>query len=116
MMPEERVSSTIILMLTTLPDAQAAAKLARAVLDARLAACVTQLAPSHSVYHWQGGLEHADEVPLLFKTTVARALDLEKFIAANHPYQTPEILSWSAASSPAYALWVDTETSRPIHV
>ncbi|MCG1041879.1 divalent-cation tolerance protein CutA [Mycetohabitans sp. B8] len=116
MMREEGVSSTVILMLTTLPDAQAAATLARAVLDARLAACATQLAPSHSVYHWQGSLEHADEVPLLFKTAMARAFELEKFIAANHPYQTPEILSWSAASSPAYALWVDTQTSRPTHV
>lgn len=110
------MSSTVILMLTTLPDAAAAAQLARAVLDARLAACATQFASSHSVYHWQGGLERADEVPLLFKTAMVRALELEKFIAANHPYQTPEILSWSAASSPAYGLWVDTETSRPTHV
>ncbi|MCF2133343.1 MULTISPECIES: divalent-cation tolerance protein CutA [Burkholderiaceae] len=116
MMPEEHVTSTVILMLTTLPDAQAASTLARTVLDARLAACATQLAPSRSVYHWQGELEHADEVPLLFKTAVTRAFELEKFIAANHPYQTPEILSWSAASSPAYALWVDTETSRPTYV
>jgi periplasmic divalent cation tolerance protein len=109
------VSSTVTLVLTTLPDPPAAEALARAVLRARLAACATQLSPSRSVYHWEGALEETNEIPLLFKTSVARAFELEKFTSANHPYQTPEILSWSAASSPAYALWVDTETSRPTH-
>lgn len=110
------MSSNVILVLTTLPDAAAADALARAALQARLAACATKLASSHSVYHWEGTLEEASEIPLLFKTSVARAFELEKFIGANHPYQTPEILSWSAASSPGYASWVEAETSRPTHV
>ncbi|WP_225721438.1 divalent-cation tolerance protein CutA [Candidatus Vallotiella sp. (ex Adelges kitamiensis)] len=108
--------STLILMFTTLPDAHSAETLSRAALDARLAACASQLSPSHSIYHWQGELKHTNEVPLLFKTTVERAFELEKFIVENHPYQTPEILSWSATSSPAYSFWVNTETLRPTNV
>ncbi|UDG81881.1 divalent-cation tolerance protein CutA [Candidatus Vallotia cooleyia] len=110
------MSSTVILIFTTLPDVSAAVMMARSVLDARLAACATQLAPSSSIYCWQGSLERSDEIPLLFKTAVERALELQKFISANHPYQIPEILSWSATSLPAYALWVNAETSHPTYV
>jgi len=110
------VSASITLVLTTLPTTAAADALTDAVLAARLAACATQLGQSRSAYHWQGAIERAEEVPLLFKTSAARAYELEQFVGAKHPYQTPEILSWSAVSSTAYAAWVDAETSRPLHV
>ncbi len=106
----------VILMLTTLPDADAARALASGALNARLAACVTELGTVRSSYHWQGKVESADEIQLLFKTSVARSLELEQYIAANHPYETPEILSWQASASAAYGQWVTAETRRPIHV
>jgi periplasmic divalent cation tolerance protein len=55
-------------------------------------------------------------VQLLFKTSAARAPELERYIADHHPYETPEILSWSAHASPGYGQWVDAETHRPLHV
>ena len=110
------MTQNVILLLTTLPDADAARTLAGGALNARLAACVTELGAVRSSYHWQGKLEHAEEVQLLFKTSVARALELEQFIVANHPYETPEILSWHATASAAYGQWVTAETQRPIHV
>ena len=110
------MSVEIVLMLTTLPDTASAQKLADAVLDARLAACVTESAPVRSRYHWNGQKELAEEIQLLFKTSVPRALELEQFIVRHHPYDTPEIVSWPASASAAYGQWVAAETHRPIHV
>ncbi|CAB3704413.1 divalent-cation tolerance protein CutA [Trinickia soli] len=106
----------VVLVLTTLPDADSAQRLAEAALDERLAACVTELGAVRSRYRWKGQIETADEIQLLFKTSVARSYELEQFILANHPYETPEVLSWQAAGSAGYAQWVETETHRPTHV
>jgi len=106
----------VCLVLTTVPDHATAQKLAQNALSARLAACVTQLGSVQSSYHWQGKIESADEIQLLFKTSVARVHELEQFIQAQHPYDVPEILSWQVTASAAYGQWVNTETQRPIHV
>lgn len=106
----------VVLVLTTLPDSDSAQKLAQGALDARLAACVTELGQVRSRYRWKGAVETSDEIQLLFKTSVARSLELERFILAAHPYETPELLSWQATASNAYGQWVETETHRPTHV
>ena len=106
----------VVLVLTTVPDEQSAEKLAQGVLDARLAACVTELGKVRSRYRWKGAVETAQEIQLLFKTSAARLLELERYIASNHPYETPELLTWQANASSAYGQWVDTETHRPTHV
>jgi periplasmic divalent cation tolerance protein len=110
------VNVNVTLLLTTVPDTAAAQKLAADALAARLCACVTQLGAVQSSYHWQGQLETAQEIQLLFKTSAARALELEHYIQTNHPYDTPEILSWQAAASAAYGQWITSETQRPLHV
>jgi periplasmic divalent cation tolerance protein len=107
---------TVTLTMTTLPDAQAAGQMADRVLEAGLAACVTELGSVRSRYRWQGKLEDSVEVALLFKTAPLQLAALEKFIAQHHPYEVPEIVSWNASSTPGYAQWVATETSRPVHV
>jgi periplasmic divalent cation tolerance protein len=106
----------VTLLLTTVPDVAVAQKLAADALAARLCACVTQLGSVQSSYHWQGAIETAQEIQLLFKTSVARALELEQFIQAHHPYDTPEIVMWQASASAAYGQWITTETQRPFHV
>ena len=110
------MTTTVTLILTTVPDADAAQKLASAVLDARLAACVTELGTARSTYHWEGKRETSNEIQMLFKTSTARSLELEKFIAAHHPYDVPELLSWQTAASEAYGQWVAAETHRTVHV
>lgn len=110
------MSVNVILILTTVPDAAVAQKLAADALAARLCACVTQLGSVHSSYHWQGNVETAQEIQLLFKTSAVRAPELEQYIQANHPYDTPEILSWQATASAAYGQWIAAETHRPLHV
>jgi periplasmic divalent cation tolerance protein len=106
----------IVLMLTTLPNAEAARELADGALAARLAACASELGPIRSRYHWKGELESAEEVQLLFKSSAVRARELEEFIASHHPYETPEIVSWPASASPAFGQWIAAETHRPTHV
>lgn len=106
----------VTLILTTVPDASVAQKLAADALAARLCACVTQLGAVQSAYHWQGAIETAQEIQLLFKTSVARAHELEQYIQAHHPYDTPEILSWQVTASAAYGEWITAETHRSLHV
>ncbi|WP_408442055.1 divalent-cation tolerance protein CutA [Paraburkholderia caffeinilytica] len=110
------MSLNVTLILTTVPDAAVAQKLAADALASRLCACVTQLGTVQSSYHWQGAIESAQEIQLLFKTSTARALELEQYIQAHHPYDTPEILSWQATASAAYGQWITAETQRPLHV
>ena len=110
------MNSPVVLLLTTLPDADAAAALAQDALDARLAACATELGAVKSRYRWKGEIEVAEEFQLLFKTSLARADELARFIESNHPYETPEIVSWQADASLAYGQWITAETQRPINV
>ena len=103
----------ILLVLTNLPDAAAASRLARALVEQRLVACANVLAPCRSVYRWHGAIEEAEEVPLLLKTSAQRYAELEAAIKAHHPYELPEIIAVPLARGlPAYLDWVAAET-RP---
>jgi periplasmic divalent cation tolerance protein len=110
------VNTPVVLVLTTLPDSKAASTLAQQAIDARLAACVTELGTIKSRYRWKGKVEAAEELQLLFKTSLARGDELARFIEANHPYETPEIVSWQADASAAYGQWITAETQRPFNV
>jgi periplasmic divalent cation tolerance protein len=102
----------VILVLTNLPDQEAAEKLARQLVDKRQAACVNILAPCKSIYHWQGKTESTQEVPLLIKTTEERYAALEQTIRELHPYELPEIIHVPVTGGlPAYLNWVSEETS-----
>ena len=101
------------LVITNLPDRDSAAKLARALVEKRLAACINILSPCRSVYRWQGKTEDAEEFPMLIKTTGGRYPELEAAIRAGHPYELPEIIAVRLTGGfPAYLEWVDSET-RP---
>ncbi|MFZ2540562.1 MAG: divalent-cation tolerance protein CutA [Gallionella sp.] len=103
--------SNILLVITNLPDASSATKLAQHLIEERAAACVNQLPPCISTYRWQGKVESVTEVPLLIKTTQAAYLRLEKLIQAAHPYELPEIIAVSViAGLPTYLSWIDNET------
>lgn len=102
----------ILLVMTNLPDAASAKKLARRLMEERAAACVNQLAPCTSTYRWKNNIETATEVPLLIKTTQAAYPRLEKLIREAHPYELPEIIAvLVTAGLPSYLDWVDAETT-----
>ncbi|HEX5337297.1 MAG TPA: divalent-cation tolerance protein CutA [Gallionella sp.] len=105
--------SDVLLVVTNLPDAESAARLATQLVEARVAACVNQLAPCHSTYRWQDKIETATEVPLLIKTTRAAYAQVERLIRQQHPYELPEIIAVPVtAGLPAYLDWVGSETQN----
>ncbi|HEY7239100.1 MAG TPA: divalent-cation tolerance protein CutA [Burkholderiales bacterium] len=100
-----------LLVLTNLPDRAAAEKLAGALVEKRVAACINILAPCRSVYRWQGAVQHDEEHPMLIKTTAARYPALEEALRAGHPYELPEIIAVPIERGlSAYLDWVASET------
>ena len=101
-----------LLVLTNLPDAESADKLARELVERQLAACVNILAPCTSIYRWKGQTETATEIPLLIKTSTATYARLEDTIRALHPYELPEIVQVPICGGlPAYIEWLISETN-----
>ena len=96
------------LVVTTVGDAETAQRIARTLVDARLAACVQIVPGLRSIYRWQGAVETADEVAAIFKTTEARAGDLITHITALHSYDVPCVVTWPIDKVlGAYADWVE---------
>lgn len=103
---------TALLVFCTAP-ASAADRLARLLVEERLAACVQALPGLRSTYRWDGELQQASETLLLVKTTADRYAALERTLAAHHPYDLPEILAVDASAGlPAYLRWLADETRR----
>ncbi|MFO8152808.1 divalent-cation tolerance protein CutA [Thioalkalivibrio sp.] len=97
-----------LLVITTVDDGDVATGLAREVVEQRLAACVHILSPGRSVYLWEGQVEEAEEHTLLLKTSVQRYRALESWLAARHPYETPEIIALPiSAGLPDYIDWIE---------
>src|SRR5262249_997262 len=84
---------TAIMVLTNLPDRDSADALARALIEARLAACVSIGAVHDSLYHWRGQIEMASELLLTIKTCADLYPAVEAAIRARHPYELPEIVT-----------------------
>ena len=102
-----------LLILTNLPDAASAEKLAQALVASRAAACVNVLAACRSIYRWEGAIETATEVPLLIKTTRAAYPQVEEIVRIQHPYAVPELIAMPITHGmPAYLAWLATETEK----
>lgn len=82
----------LLLAHTTCASAIDAERLARALVEAHLAACVSIGSECRSVYPWQGRIESETEVPLLIKTHPDRITALKQFVAEHHGYEVPELL------------------------
>ncbi len=106
--------SEVLLVLSSLPDQAVARQLARTLIEKRLAACVSVLAPCTSVYRWRGMVEEVAEVPVLIKTTADRYAELESALRKLHPYELPEIIAVPVVRGlPGYLDWVAGETALP---
>jgi periplasmic divalent cation tolerance protein len=87
--------------------------LARALVEERLAACVNQVGPVQSVYHWDGKLEQSEEQLLIVKTKKELFTVLEKRVRELHSYSVPEIVALPIIDgSQAYLRWLEDETTR----
>ena len=103
-----------ILVMTQLPDRDGARALARALLEGRLAACVTVGPPVESMYHWRGKIETANEHTLLIKTRAELYERVETLIRRAHPYELPEVVAvpFTYGYAP-YFDWIAAETPAP---
>lgn len=99
--------SAIVSVYAVFADADEAARIGRAMVEAKLAACVNILGPCRSIYRWRGAIEEADEVPAIFKTTAENCEKLIAAIGAAHSYDVPAIVAWPiAAMDERYRRWV----------
>ncbi len=99
-------------VLVTVPTAEQAAGLARALVEERLAACGSVVPGLRSVFRWQGEVRDEAEALLVLKTTRARLEALRARVLALHPYDVPEVLALPVeAGSAAYLAWLAAETA-----
>lgn len=82
-----------IQVLTTLENRDDAEKIARALVEKRIAACVQIMGPLTSFFHWQGKLDSAQEYLCVIKSRNDLFQEMETIIKSMHPYEVPEILA-----------------------
>lgn len=98
-------------VLVTVPSRVVARRVAKAVLEARAAACVSIVPGLESRYWWKGRIERSGELLLVMKTTARRVPELEKVVHAHHPYDTPEFVVLDIrAGSERYLAWIGENT------
>lgn len=91
----------------TVPSRDAADRIARALVEERLAACVQVQGPIASTYRWEGAVEQAEEWYCHVKTTRARLDQVTARILELHSYVTPEIVAVPLIGGlPAYLQWI----------
>jgi periplasmic divalent cation tolerance protein len=100
------------IILTATGSEEEARKIARALVERRLAACVNIVPQITSVYRWQGKVEEAREWLLIVKTTVAAFDQVSHAIAELHSYELPECICLTIEDgSPAYLQWIAESVS-----
>ncbi|AQZ71134.1 divalent-cation tolerance protein CutA [[Actinomadura] parvosata subsp. kistnae] len=96
----------------TVPDRDAAERIADVVVGERLAAAAQLVAPITSVYWWRGEVNRAKEWLLFMKTTAERFDELAAAIRELHPYEVPQIIAVPLVAGTAdYLEWIRQETS-----
>lgn len=108
-----QAGSELVVVLCTAPNHDSAVRLAKLVVEKRLAACASLIPGVCSIFEWEGRVQAEDEVLLVIKTRAPLFEDLRQTLAAHHPYQVPEIVALpiSACHTP-YLEWVEQVTRR----
>lgn len=104
-----------IVVYVTAGSADEADRLARSLVDERLAACVNRIKSVQSVYRWQGKVEQSEEELLIIKTSRERFAALEKRVRELHSYSVPEVIALPVIDgSSNYLKWLKEQvTSGP---
>ncbi len=103
---------SVVIVHCSCPDAQTASRIARVLVEERLAACVQAIPGVASTYRWEGTVRTDAEVLLLIKTTRARLDALKARLPALHPYAAPELIAVDVVGGlDAYLDWIETETA-----
>jgi periplasmic divalent cation tolerance protein len=99
-----------IVVLNTCDSADEAERLARSLVEQRLAACVTVISPTRSFYRWNGAITDAAEWLLVIKSSRALFDRLRAALESAHSHELPELLALPVIEgSPNYLAWLDGE-------
>ena len=102
-----------LVVLSTVGRAEDAERIARALVERRLAACVNVVPGLVSIYRWKGNVEKDDERLLVIKTRRERFAALREALMELHPYELPELLALPVeAGSPDYLAWLDESVAE----
>ena len=97
------------IILCTCPDKDTAEKIARSLVNDKLAACVNVLPEITSIYLWHEQIESAQELLLLIKADKSCYQAIETSIKKHHPYELPEIIAVPIENGlPEYLHWIDS--------
>jgi periplasmic divalent cation tolerance protein len=102
--------SGIVTVYATFTNDHEAARIARILVEERLAACANILGRCRSIYRWEGKIEDAAETAALFKTRAETAEALIARLAELHSYDVPAAVVWPIERAlPGYADWIRAE-------
>ncbi|MBI1275042.1 divalent cation tolerance protein CutA [bacterium] len=99
------------LIYATFPTMEDAKRMARMLVERKLAACVNLLPGAASIYRWEGKMEEEQEVIMVTKSTAAKWSEIETLFEEDHPHDVPALVCVSTyAALPVFADWVMRET------
>jgi periplasmic divalent cation tolerance protein len=102
-----------IVVLSTCASTEEAQRMARALVEKRLAACVNVMPGIRSVYRWKDAIEDEEEVLLLIKTSRGLLEELREEIERLHSYEVPEVIALSVVDgSERYLAWMNRELAH----
>jgi len=108
-MATDGAESIRVVFITTPRDG--ANKLARELVERRMAACINIAPRIESYFWWDDAVQHDEEALLICKTTEEKFRALMEFVHETHPYDLPEIISFPLSDGlPEYVAWVRKET------
>ena len=106
----------MLLVLTTTGSVEEAERLARRLLERRLAACCSIIPGLKSSYWWEGKIESSEEALLMVKTVRSLYREVEAEIKHSHPYEVPEIAAFPAeVVLPEYLRWLKGSVKAGSH-
>lgn len=97
----------------TATDEATAKKLAREIVEKKLAACVNLIPKVTSIYSWEGKVNEDSEILMMIKTMTSGVDDLSKYVRENHPYSVAEVISTPIENgNNLYLKWIAESTKK----
>jgi len=104
----------VSVVLVTAGSEEEAVKIARALVEEKLASCASMVPRIRSIYRWKGEIRDEQEFLLLIKTRSSLFPSLRDRVKQLHSYEVPEIVAFPITQGlPDYLAWVCAETGEP---